>query len=119
MFTKEFALWISQNKFPEDCRDCAEWIIEQVPEDGILKMTRQKISELSGFSRAQVAATLKAMKNTKPVPLVCVRRDALVFDYPEKDVNYVRHLRQALSNSAWFHALDPSDEDKKNSGSEI
>ena len=113
MFTNEFAEYVAKNKLPKKFVKCALWIIDRVPDNGVLKMNHDDIVSKSRFSKKHVTETIKAMKTNEPLPLIQEFRGDFVFDYPAKDVYYVRALLNALSNDPTFLAVEldnPEDE---------
>ena len=115
MYTNEFAEYVAKNRLPKKFIKCALWIIDRVPDNGILKMNLADIVAQSRFSKRHVIATIESMKTNEPVPLIQELRDDFVFDYPAKDVYYVKALLNALSNDPGLLAVelnDPEDESK-------
>jgi hypothetical protein len=113
MYTNQFAEYVAKNKLPKKFVKCALWIIDRVPDNGILKMDLADIVSQSGFSQNRVTDTIKAMKTNEPLPLIQEMRGDFVFDYPAKDVYYVKALLNALSNDPALLAVelnDPEDE---------
>ena len=113
MYTNEFALYVAKNRLPKKFVKCALWIIDRVPDNGILKMDLADIVSQSRFSKKHVTDTIESMKKNEPLPLIQELEGNFVFDYPAKDVYYVKHLLNALSNDPAFLAVeldDPEDE---------
>ena len=113
MFTTEFAEYVAKNKLPKKFVKCALWIIDRVPDTGVLKMGISDIVSKSRFSKKHVTDTIEAMKTNEPLPLIQEFRGDFVFDYPAKDVYYVKALLNALSNHPAFLAeeLDTLEEE--------
>ena len=109
MYTNEFAVYVAKNKLPKKFVECALWIIDRVPDNGILEMDLADIVSQSGFSQRKVTDTIKAMKTNEPLPLIQELEGNFVFDYPAKDVYYVKHLLNALSNHPAFLAVELDD----------
>jgi hypothetical protein len=113
MYTNEFAAYVAKIKLPKKFVKCALCIIDRVPDNGILKMSLADIVSESGFSQRKVTDTIKAMKTNEPLPLIQELEGNFVFDYPAKDVYYVKALLNALSNDPALLAVeldDPEDE---------
>jgi hypothetical protein len=106
MYTNQFAEYVAKNRLPKRFVKCALWIIDRVPDSGILKMGLADIVSQSGFSQNHVKDTIESMKTNEPLPLIQELRGDFVFDYPAKDVNYVEHLLNALSNHPAFLAAE-------------
>ena len=109
MYTNEFAAYVAKNRLPRKLVKCALWIIDIVPDSGVLKMNLADIVSKSRFSKKHVTDTIKAMKTNEPIPLIQELEGNFVFDYPAKDVYYVKHLLNALSNHPAFLAEDLDD----------
>ena len=109
MYTNEFAEYVAKIKLPKKFVKCSLWIIDRVPDSGILEMSLSDIVSQSRFSKKHVTATIKAMKTNEPVPLIQELEGNFVFDYPAKDVYYVKHLLNALSNHPAFLAEELDD----------
>ena len=109
MYKNEFAEYVAKNRLPKKFVKCALWIIDRVPDNGILKMDLADIVSQSGFSQRKVTDTIKAMKTNEPLPLIQELEGNFVFDYPAKDVYYVKHLLNALSNHPAFLAEELDD----------
>jgi hypothetical protein len=113
MYTKPFAEYVAKNRLPKKLLECALWIIARVPDNGILKMDLADIVSQSGFSQNHVTNRIESMKINEPVPLIQDLRGDFVFDYPAKDVYYVKSLLNALGNDPALLAVelnDPEDE---------
>jgi hypothetical protein len=80
-----------------------------VPDNGILKMDLADIVSKSRFSQRHVTDTIEAMKTNEPFPLIQELEGYFVFDYPAKDVFYVKHLLNALSNDPALMAVELDD----------
>ena len=109
MYTNEFAEYVAKNRLPKEFVKCALWIIDRVPDSGILKMDLADIVSKSRFSKRHVTDTIKAMKTNEPMPLIQELEGNFVFDYPAKDVYYVKHLLNALSNHPALMAVELDD----------
>ena len=109
MYTSEFASYVAKNRLPKEFIKCALWIIDRVPDSGILKMELADIVSQSGFSQRKVTDTIEAMKTNEPLPLIQEFRGDFVFDYPAKDVYYVKALLNALSNDPALLAVELDD----------
>jgi hypothetical protein len=109
MYTNQFAEYVAKNKLPKKFVKCALWIIDRVPDNGILKMDLADILSQSGFSQRKVTDTIEAMKTNEPLPLIQELRGDFVFDYPAKDVYYVKALLNALSNDPALLAVELKD----------
>ena len=113
MYTNQFAEYVAKIKLPKKFVKCALWIIDRVPDNGVLEMSLTDIVSKSRFSKRHVTDTIEAMKTNEPLPLIQEFRGDFVFDYPAKDVYYVKALLNALSNDPAFLAVeldDPEDE---------
>ena len=106
MYTNQFAEYVAKNRLPKKFVKCALWIIDRVPDNGILKMDLADIVSQSGFLENHVTATIESMKTNEPFPLIQELRDDLVFDYPAKDVYYVKGLLNALSDHPALMAVE-------------
>ena len=113
MYANEFAAYVAKNRLPKELLECALWIIDRVPDSGILRMDLADIVSQSGFSQNHVTDTIESMKTNEPLPLIQELRDDFVFDYPAKDVYYVKGLLNALSNHPAFLAEELDDLESK------
>ena len=109
MYTNLFAVYVAKNKLPKKFVKCALWIIDRVPDRGVLKMDLADIVSESRFSQRTVTDTIEAMKTNEPLPLIQELEGNFVFDYPAKDVYYVKHLLNALSNHPALMAVELDD----------
>jgi len=113
MYTNQFAEYVAKNKLPKKFVKCALWIIDRVPDNGILKMDLADIVSQSRFSKRHVTDTIEAMKTNEPLPLIQELEGNFVFDYPAKDVYYVKHLLNALSNHPALLAVELDDSENE------
>ena len=113
MYTNEFAAYVAKNRLPKELVKCALWIIDRVPDSGVLKMDLADIVSQSRFSKKHVTETIKAMKTNEPVPLIQDLEGNFVFDYPAKDVYYVKGLLNALSNHPALLAVELDDSENE------
>ena len=113
MYTNEFAVYVAKIKLPKKFLKCALWIIDRVPDRGVLKMDLADIVSESRFTKKHVTATIKAMKTNEPLPLIQELEGHFVFDYPAKDVYYVKHLLNALSNHPALLAVELDDSENE------
>lgn len=97
MYSKEFVEYIINEQLDKKNQDLATNIINLVPKNGILKMTSLEISVELNREESEIIETFEVMKSHK-IPLVVLDNNSYIFDYPEKDIEYVKHLRRALSN---------------------
>ena len=109
MYKNEFAEYVAKNRLPKELLECALWIIDRVPDSGILRMDLADIVSQSGFSQSHFKDTIEAMKTNEPLPLIQELEGNFVFDYPAKDVYYVKHLLNALSNHPALMAVELDD----------
>ena len=109
MYTNQFAEYVAKNRLPKKFVKCALWIIDRVPDRGVLKMDLADIVSESRFTKKHVTATIEAMKTNEPLPLIQELEGNFVFDYPAKDVYYVKHLLNALSNHPAFLEVELDD----------
>jgi len=98
MYDKWHAEYIINSQMDKDYIKDSLKIIKIVPKDGLLKMSLKQISLKLKISEERVLEVIEKMKLHKN-PLLKVENEVFVFDYPLKDVEYVRHLRNAMSNS--------------------
>ena len=113
MYTYQFAEYVAKNRLPKKFVKCALWIIDRVPDNGVLEMDLADIVSQSGFSKSRVKETIKAMKTNEPLPLIQELEGNFVFDYPAKDVYYVKHLLNALSNDPALLAVELDDSENE------
>ena len=113
MYTNEFAVYVAKNRLPRKLVKCALWIIDRVPDRGVLKMDLADIVSESRFTKKHVTATIEAMKTNEPLPLIQELEGNFVFDYPAKDVYYVKHLLNALSNHPALLAVELDDSENE------
>lgn len=97
MYSREYAEYIINIQFDKKYQDVANKIISLVKKNGILKMTTSQISNKINCVESEIIEVIEIMKTHKN-PLVKLKKNIYVFDYPEKDVQYVKHFRKALSN---------------------
>lgn len=97
MYSREYAEYIIKEQFDEKYQDVANKIISLVNDEGMLKMTTSQISKKVNCVESEIIEVIEIMKTHKN-PLVKLKKNIYVFDYPEKDLQYVNHLRKALSN---------------------
>ena len=109
MYTNQFAEYVAKNRLPKKFVKCALWIIDRVPDSGVLEMSLADIVSQSRFSKRHVTDTIEAMKTNEPLPLIQELEGNFVFDYPAKDVYYVKGLLNALSNHPTFLAEELDD----------
>ena len=113
MYANEFAAYVAKNRLPKELLECALWIIDRVPDNGILRMDLADIVSQSGFSKSRVKETIESMKTNEPLPLIQELEGNFVFDYPAKDVYYVKHLLNALSNHPALLAVELDDSENE------
>jgi hypothetical protein len=104
MFDASHAGYLVRNRIEERLHECSMWIIGRVPLQGILEATAEDLAGHGVFPAELIEETIAAMRKSEP-PVMTGRRGRLVFDYAEKDIEYVRHFRNALSNAQGF--FDP------------
>lgn len=97
MYDKMHAKYIIRSQMNEEYVNDSLKIIDIVPIDGILKMTLKQISRKLKIPEERISEVIEKMKMNRN-PLMKLSNDKLVFDYCPKDVEYVKHLRNALSN---------------------
>ena len=100
MFSKEYADYIICYQTDKEIRNEALGIIAIVPDNGILTFSTKQISRKIKIPEVRVNEVLEKMKNHK-IPLFKEINGALIFDYSERNIEYVRHLRNALGNIGW------------------
>ena len=97
MYSREYVEYVIMEQFDKKYQDSANNILNLVPKNGVLKMTSLEISVKLSKDKSEIAEVLEVMKAHK-IPLVVWQNNTYIFDYPEKDIRYVKHLRRALSN---------------------
>lgn len=97
MFSKDYAEYIITAQLSDEFIETAMKIMQLVPETGILEMTIPEISAHIGIDKESLDTTLKIMQTHKN-PLCKLVNNRYIFDYPEKDIEYVMRFRRAISN---------------------
>lgn len=97
MYSKEFVRYVVNERIDEKHKDLALNIINLIPKNGVLKMTSLEISVVLSKDESEIIEVFEVLKSHK-TPLVVWKNNTYIFDYPEKDIKYVRRLRNAISN---------------------
>jgi len=97
MYSQEYANYIINCQLDEIHHLLANKIIDLVPKNGKLKMTPIQISSKLNVSEEKVLEIIEVMSLHKN-PLIKQENNIYIFDYPQKDIDYVKHFRRALSN---------------------
>ena len=97
MYNSEYLNFVAKQHLPEDHHEILEKLAEIVPESGILEKPIPEIAHELGCSGDKLIEIIDLLFNVNPV-LIKKEGDILIFDYEESKINYVRHLRNAMSN---------------------
>lgn len=95
MYNKEFPSYIIQAQL--DGHPICQKIIDLVPNDGCLEMSSEEIAHTIGESLKDTQSAIDLMSQHK-VALIQQTSAGYLCDYKEKDIEYVKHFRRALSN---------------------
>jgi len=96
MYSKDYALFVVK-QLDDDHQEVANMIIDLVPPKGIINITHIEISKILGIPEAKISKTIEIMQRNK-IPILKSKGDKHIFDYHIKEVEYVEHLKRALSN---------------------
>ena len=97
MYNSEYLNFVAKQHLPKEHHNIIEKLAEIIPESGRLERPITEIASKLGCSEEKLAEIIDLLFNVKPV-LIKKEGDILIFDYEESKINYVRHLRNAMSN---------------------
>jgi len=97
MYNSEYLIFVAKQHIPEEHHEFIEKLARIIPETGRLEKSVIDIAGEIGCKEDKIDETIKLLFEVNPV---LIRREGkdLIFDYDEKDISYVRHLRNAISN---------------------
>lgn len=98
MYSAEYLVFVAKQHLPIELHSTIEKVAMIIPATGRLDKTLSDIAHLLGCTLDDLEKIVSALVTTSPPLVVRKEVNGLLFDYSEKDVNYVHHLRNALSN---------------------
>ena len=97
MYSAEYLVFVTKLQLPIELHSIIEKLAEVIPASGRLDKPLSEMANQLGCTLDDLEKVIEELNTTSP-PLVRKEVNDLLFDYSEKDVIYIHHLRNALSN---------------------
>jgi hypothetical protein len=97
MYSAEYLIFVAKQNLSSEYHDKLEMLAGIIPATGVLHNSIDEISKKIDCNNLKVKLLIEKLLKIKP-KLMEIIGDNLVFNYETKEVDYVRHLRNAYSN---------------------
>jgi len=97
MYSAEYLTFVAKQQLPIEVHSLIERLAEAIPASGCMDKTIPDLANKVGCSSDELSKVVNLLSVSSP-QLVRNEGNILIFDYLNKDINYVHHLRNARSN---------------------
>lgn len=101
MYSKEYLCFVAKQHLPVQYHNLIEKLSDLIPGTDTLDNNLNEIAtkldcKIEDFE--EFIRLLFEVKIVEDIRLIAIKGNKLIFDYPERDVKYIRHFRSAGSN---------------------